>query len=146
MYPNVVKNQYIGKSKLDFYFKDTLMPNTTLFEDIGFKLESKEGIPFNSLNKSLPDYFVPICIKDLSQIDIALPEGNTFYTHVLVITGIPKQGYLKRYKLKNTIWESYYEDLYRGYLYQILPITSGKVDLELTLVNNNQNRYQIKLC
>ena len=46
-----------------------------------------------------------------------------FHDNNLYITGIPKNTVsLDPYRLKGCLWSSYYEDNYRGYLFQILSI------------------------
>nr|DAU11052.1 MAG TPA: hypothetical protein [Caudoviricetes sp.] len=146
MYTNIVKNQYIGKSKLNFYSDDNPLPNTMQWQELGFKLEDRKGIKFNSINKYLPDYYVPLYIKDIPKVNI-LPNDKVFYNKILLITGIPKGKSLEPFKLKNIIWESYYEDMYRGYLYQIISLESDKVKLKLKLnKSEDENNYQIRLC
>lgn len=145
MYTNIVKNQYIGKSKLNFYFKDNSLPNTMQWQELGFKLEDRKGIKFNSINKYLPDYYVPLYIKNIPKVNIALPNDKVFYNRILLITGIPKGKSLEPFKLKNIIWESYYEDKYRGYLYQIISLESDQVKLKLNK-SKDINNYQIRLC
>lgn len=145
MYTNIVKNQYIGKSKLNFYFKDNSLPNTMQWQELGFKLEDRKGIKFNSINKYLPDYYVPLYIKNIPKVNIALPNDKGFYNRILLITGIPKGKSLEPFKLKDIIWESYYEDKYRGYLYQIISLESDNVKLKLNK-SEDINNYRIRLC
>ena len=145
MYTNIVKNQYIGKIKLNFYFKDNSLPNTMQWQELGFKLEDRKGIKFNSINKYLPDYYVPLYIKNIPKVNIALPNDKGFYNRILLITGIPTGKSLEPFKLKDIIWESYYEDKYRGYLYQIISLESDQVKLKLNK-SEDINNYRIRLC
>lgn len=40
--------------------------------------------------------------------------------HILYVTEIPKGTDTKPYRLNNLIWASYWEDKYRGYLFQVV--------------------------
>ncbi|MCM1438764.1 MAG: hypothetical protein NC131_06085 [Roseburia sp.] len=125
MFTNIVKNQYVGKSKVDFTFKGSLIDGTTLVKQIGILFADNFGEPFNNQSSFLPDYYIPGKVVDLCTMEIGeIPAGETSF---LFITGIPKRRALDNYKLKDVVWSSYYEDAYRGYLFQL--INSTKVEL-----------------
>lgn len=125
MFTNIVKNQYVGKSKIDFTFQGSLIDGTTLVKQIGILFADSNGEPFINECKFLPDYYIPGKVVDLCTMDIGdLTPGETSF---LFITGIPKRKSLDDYRIKEVIWSSYYEDAYRGYLFQL--IRSPKVEL-----------------
>lgn len=125
MFTNIVKNQYVGKSKIDFTFRGSVIDGTTLIKDIGILFADKNGEPFNNDCSFLPDYYIPGKIVDLCTMEIG--ELSSRETNFLFITGIPKRKNLDEYRLKDVIWSSFYEDVYRGYLFQL--ISSPKVEL-----------------
>ena len=125
MFTNIVKNQYVGKSKIDFTFNGSVIDGTTLVKDIGILFADKNGEPFNNGCSFLPDYYIPGKVVDLCTMDIG--EISSRETSFLFITGIPKRKDLDDYRIKEVIWSSYYEDAYRGYLFQL--ICSPKVEL-----------------
>lgn len=112
MFAYIVKNQYIGKSKLTLLKDGNVISPQTLMGDLGLPLIKKtkyhpDLVIFGSYNKG---------IINLS------PEGIEKINLVkLVVTGIPKRDTLEPYKLPSVVWESYYEDSHRGYLFQIIP-------------------------
>lgn len=128
MYKRLVKNLFIGKSKLIFYkkgFNIKRLPDTTTFGeldivDVGFptmlcepQRESQQG--------RLPDIMLygELSIYDSSfTMDINKPTKGT---DRLFITGISLgTPDLDKYRFKNAIWSSYYEDDHRGYLFQVV--------------------------
>lgn len=118
MFTNIVKNQYVGKSKMDFTFYGSVVEGTTLVEDIGIMFADNFGKPFNNIYPFLPDYYIPGRMIDPSTMDIGdLSPGETSF---LFITGIPKRKSLDPYRLKDVVWSSFYEDTYRGYLFQLI--------------------------
>ena len=118
MFTNIVKNQYVGKSKVDFTFYGFIVEGTTLVEDIGIMFANNFGKLFNNIYPFLPDYYIPGRMIDPSTMDIGdLSPGETSF---LFITGIPKRKNLDPYRLKDVIWSSFYEDAYRGYLFQLI--------------------------
>ena len=137
MFTNIVKNQYVGKSKIDFTFNGSVIDGTTLVKDIGILFADKNGEPFNNGCSFFPDYYIPGKVVDLCTMDIG--ELSSRETSFLFITGIPKRKDLDDYRIKEVIWSSYYEDAYRGYLFQL--ISSSKV--ELLKVKNIQINIQI---
>ena len=137
MFTNIVKNQYVGKSKIDFTFNGSVIDGTTLVKDIGILFADKNGEPFNNGCSFLPDYYIPGKVVDLCTMDIG--ELSSRETSFLFITGIPKRKDLDDYRIKEVIWSSYYEDAYRGYIFQL--ISSSKV--ELLKVKNIQINIQI---
>lgn len=125
MFTNIVKNQYIGKSKIDFTFQGSIIDGTTLIKDIGIMFADNKGEPFNHICSFLPDYYIPGKVVDICTMDIGdLSIGETSF---LFITGIPKRKSLDSYYLKDAIWSSFYEDDYRGYLFQL--VHSSKIEL-----------------
>ena len=125
MFTNIVKNQYIGKSKIDFTFQGSIIDGTTLIKDIGIRFADNKGEPFNNICSFLPDYYIPGKVVDICTMDIGdLSIGETSF---LFITGIPKRKSLDSYYLKDAIWSSFYEDNYRGYLFQL--VHSSKIEL-----------------
>lgn len=132
MFAKIVKNQYVGKSKIDFTFDGNRIDSKTLIGDIGMPFNSKGHDPF------LPDYFIMGDISDLSTMELIISNPNKF--KVLYVTGIPKNVRdIGVFKLKDVIWESYYEDRYRGYLFQVL---DSNTPVELI---NPQNSNKIKI-
>lgn len=115
MFRNLVKNTYIGKSQLNFIYQGNEISGESTIEAIGYPLLIPGGSHY------LPDWFIPGYLN---------PVNNTF-TRVtyekshrvnLYITGIPKGvASLDPWRLNHKLWSSYYEDDYRGYLFQILP-------------------------
>lgn len=125
MFTNIVKNQYVGKSKVDFTFQGSPIDGTTLVKQIGLLFADNQGEPFNLQSPFLPDYYIPGKVVDICTMDIGeLKAGETSF---LFITGIPKRKALDNYKLKHVVWSSYYEDAYRGYLFQL--VSSSTIEL-----------------
>ena len=141
MYTDIVRKQYVGKSKLDFYLEGELIKTPLEIGSLGFTLEDEKCNKFQDINRYLPDYYIPIKIRDISSVEIGM--GKTLdFTHILYITGVPKFKPLKPFRIKDIKWDSYYEDLYRGYLFQIL-----KVGQEIELMNDcNNTKFKIDLC
>lgn len=137
MFTNIVKNQYVGKSKIDFTFNGSVIDGTTLVKDIGILFADENGEPFNNGCSFLPDYYIPGKVVDLCTMDIG--ELSSRETSFLFITGIPKRKDLDDYRIKEVIWSSYYEDAYRGYLFQL----SRSSKVELLKVKNIQINIQI---
>ena len=136
MYTNIVKNQYVGKSKIDFTFYGQPLPKNALIGDLGLPFQDENGVPYNLKCTYLPDYFIFGDISDISTMNM---PGKT---KILYITGIPKfASRLEDYRLKDAIWSSYYEDKYRGYLFQVL-----NADTLVQLKNENINpQFKIKV-
>lgn len=137
MFPDIVKNQYIGKSKIDFTYQGKPIDGTNIIQDICLPL--KRLIKDNKLNCYMPDYFVIGKVTDICTMDIWIPEISK--GDILYITGIPKYSMsLSSYKLKNIQWDSYYEDKYRGYLFQM-----ARVQDPVQLVQDIRNKSSFKL-
>lgn len=139
MFTNIVKNQYVGKSKIDFTFQGSLIDGTTLVKQIGIMFADNLGEPFNNQCSFLPDYYIPGKVVDICTMEIGeMPLGETSF---LFITGIPKRKDLSNYKLKGVVWSSYYEDAYRGYFFQLVKTTHIELlnirDLKINLLINN---------
>lgn len=119
MFINIVKDLYIGKSKLEFRFNDQILEPETVVDFI--------GVPYPKLKEypTLPDYII---IGNLQGNIFNIKTG--YNIHYLLITGIPKGvKTLDWYRVKDSIWSSYYEDNYRGYLFQVQDATK-KVELK----------------
>lgn len=112
MFAHIVKNQYIGKSKLTLLKDGKVISPQTLMGDLGLPLIKKtkyhpDLVIFGSYSKGI----INLSPEGLEKINLVK----------LVVTGIPKRDTLEPYKLPSVIWESYYEDSHRGYLFQIIP-------------------------
>lgn len=128
MYKRLVKNLFIGKSKLIFYkkgFNLKRLPDTTTFDeldiiDVGFPTMLLEP-QREALQERLPDIMLygELSIYDQSfTMDINNPTKGS---DRLFITGISLgTPDLDKYRFKNAIWSSYYEDDHRGYLFQVV--------------------------
>ena len=139
MFARIVRNQYIGKSKIDFTLGSIPIPQTTLIGDLSIPFADNDGHPFTSIDPHLPDVMIQGKITDISTMDIAYEEK----TSVLYITGIPKNApSLDNYRLRGVEWQSYYEDLHRGYLFQLVNI---ETPVELKNPSNNYESVKIKL-
>lgn len=126
MFAHIVKNQYIGKSKLTFVQNDKILNPQTLIGEIGLHLIKKSKYqPDLVIQGHYHKGIINITPTDLEKLGLVN----------LVITGIPKRIPLENYKLPFVIWESYYEDNYHGYLFQIIP---GNKPLEFIKVNFNK--------
>ena len=114
MFRSIVRQQYIGKSKLNIDLGGVILPGQVKLDTLGYPLI----IP--GPYKHYPDwvifgYFDP---KNLvfKRVGIEKRKKESLY-----ITGIPKGApSIDPWRLDKVIWSSYYEDDYRGYLFQIL--------------------------
>ena len=114
MFRNIVKNQYIGKSKLSFTYRDYLCDEESTIDALGYPLVIPGG------HKNLPDYFIPGYF-DIKQNSFKVVCLDNRSRENLYITGIPLGvDSIDPWRLCKTIWSSYYEDEHRGYLFQIL--------------------------
>lgn len=120
MFTNIVKDLYVGKSKLNIRFQGQAIKPETVIDIL--------GVPYPKLKKypTYPDYVIIGNFDGKDIFDIKLGTNN----HALLITGIPKGAKtLDWYRVKEAIWSSYYEDNYRGYLFQVQDATK-KVTLK----------------
>lgn len=118
MFTKIVGNQYVGKAKIDFTVDGKIIDGKNLIGDIGVLLEVNDK-PLVNLDPYFPDYFITGQVSDISTME--LNPKDLRKTKILYITGIPKQApNIEDYFLKNVIWSSYYEDNYRGYLFQMV--------------------------
>lgn len=112
MYSNIVKDLYIGKSKLTFEANDKILSDTLtigdLFQETGYE------------NPKMPDYGAYGSLFFYTGKSKWVFEITPKSDHLLFVTGIPKKDTLDNYRLKDAVWSSYYEDDYRGYLFQII--------------------------
>lgn len=122
MFENIVRNQYIGKSKLTFTKNGEILSNETLIEELAEAFTDWQGIPISLQIDKAPDYFIEgHFFSDINSWELE-PE-ESLDTQRLYITGIPKDSLdLDEFKIKDALWSSYYEDNYRGYLFQIAPL------------------------
>lgn len=105
MFGNIVKDLYIGKSKLVIGFNQKEIPQTTLVQDV---------LQNTGFTGNMPDYGTCGNFKDgRFEITPMMPK------HYLFITGVPKGAILDNFRIQRTYWSSYYEDEVRGYLFQI---------------------------
>lgn len=119
MFANIVKNQYVGKSKLDFTLNGNLIDPKMIIGDIGLPLVTPQGCPLVDIDRYFPDYFITGTVSDISTLELIPNDMDK--AKVLLITGIPKNApSLDKYRMKEVTWSSYYEDDYRGYLFQIV--------------------------
>lgn len=123
MFGKIVKNQYVGKAKIDFTINGRSLDGKNLIGDIGIPFMDSQGIPFTNLDYHLPDYYILGDVSDISTMEL-IPK-DIRKTKVLYITGIPKEATrLESYRLKGVLWSSYYEDKYRGYLFQMVDFST----------------------
>ena len=123
MFGKIVKNQYVGKAKIDFTINGRSLDGKNLIGDIGIPFIDSNGIPFTNLDYHLPDYYILGDVSDISTMEL-IPQ-DIRKTKVLYITGIPKEAArLDSYQLKGVLWSSYYEDKYRGYLFQMVDFST----------------------
>jgi hypothetical protein len=105
MFGTIVKDLYIGKSKLTIECNQKEIPQTTLVQDI---------LQNTGFTGNMPDYGTYGNFKDGKfEITPMMPK------HCLFITGVPKGAILDNFRVRRTYWSSYYEDDVRGYLFQI---------------------------
>lgn len=123
MFGKIVKNQYVGKAKIDFTINGRSLDGKNLIGDIGIPFIDSHGIPFTNMDYHMPDYYILGDVSDISTMEL-IPK-DIGKTKVLYITGIPKEATrLDSYQLKGVLWSSYYEDKYRGYLFQMVDFST----------------------
>lgn len=110
MFREIVKDLYIGKSKLTIKCNGREIPQTTLLQDI---------MQPTSFMGRMPDYGTYGNLLANGEFEITLK----FPRHRLFVTGVPKSEVLDNYRITRTYWSSYYEDDIRGYLFQITDMT-----------------------
>ena len=114
MFRSIVRQQYIGKTKLKFDLEGTILPDHVKLDNLGYPII----IP--GPYRHYPDwvifgYFDPNNLI-FKRVGLEKRKRENLY-----ITGIPKGApSIDPWKLDKVIWSSYYEDDYRGYLFQIL--------------------------
>lgn len=119
MFTESIKTLYIGKSKLAF---DDCGANT----QIG-KLAKETGLS----HRNMPD----LCIEGKLHCSQSLFMTEITPEHILYITGVPlKAKSLNPYRLQDCLWSSYYQDNYRGYLFQIT-----RINQDIKLIDKKQN-------
>lgn len=121
MFEKIVKNQYIGKSKLTFTKNGETISNETLIGELAEAFTDWQGIFMSFHIDKAPDYFIEgHFFSDINSWELEPAEFLDIQR--LYITGIPKDSSdLEEFKIVDAIWSSYYEDNYRGYLFQIAP-------------------------
>lgn len=120
MFEKIVGNQYIGKSKLTFTRKGETLSKETLIGELANIFKDWQGIPMAIQNEKAPNYFIEGHFSSDTNSWELEPE-ESLDTQRLYITGIPKDLDLEEFKIGDALWSSYYEDNYRGYLFQIAP-------------------------
>lgn len=129
MYSNIVKDLYIGKSKLTFRANDTDIPDIMTIGKLFYLVN-----PNTEQGRNLPDYgtignfWTDDNNQGIFEITFLHPDRKIY------VTGIPKGEVLDNFRLEGTIWSSYYEDDYRGYLFQIIP---AYIKLKLIIDGSN---------
>lgn len=114
MFRSIVKNQYIGKSKLKFIYYDNILADDSKFDAIGYPL-IVPGPYHHYPDWVVFGYFDPEKLT-FKRVGLEKRKKESLY-----ITGIPKGvPSIDPWRLDNVIWSSYYEDDYRGYLFQIV--------------------------
>lgn len=105
MFREIVKDLYIGKSKLIIECNQREIPQTTLVQDV---------LQPTGFTGNMPDYGTLGNFREGKfEITLMMPK------HRLYVTGIPKGAILDNFRIRRTYWSSYYEDDIRGYLFQI---------------------------
>lgn len=105
-----IKNLYMGKSRLKF--ENSIgqhLPSSTLIHQLMSETEYVGNMP-DYMAYGRPTYEGNKITG--FQIDF---KGN----YRLLVTGIPKGEILDNFRIQRCFWSSYYEDSYRGYLFQI---------------------------
>lgn len=115
MYSNIVKNLYIGKSKLIFEANHVTLPDTHTIGKLFFPTKWEGSLPDYGTMGTLWEELPNIKNKPIFEITPFNPE------HKIYVTGIPKGAILDNFRIKDTLWSSYYEDNIRGYLFQVVP-------------------------
>lgn len=129
---SILKHLYIGKSHLNF-IKDgsTLLPDTT-FGDLGRDLIDLQYITLPQwvlgTKSIIPNLAITGTLDIISKtFDVSPIEAK----HTLLITKVPLGKNLQEYKFKDILWSSYYQDQYRGYLFQIIPVQRPLIPQEV---------------
>lgn len=138
MFYKIVKNQYIGKSKLTFTRKGEVLRPETLIGELAKDFTDWQGIPMGSHIYKAPDYFIEgHFFPDTNSWELEPEESLDIQR--LYITGIHKDfPNLDEFKIGDAFWSSYYEDNYRGYLFQITPLA-----IRMTFKDSRGNDYAI---
>ena len=119
MFREIVKDLYIGKSKLTIECNQREIPQTALIQDV---------LQPTGFTGNMPDYCTLGNFKDGKfEITPVMPK------HRLFVTGIPKGAILDNFRIRRTYWSSYYEDDIRGYLFQI---TDEEIARPIMLINH----------
>ena len=120
MFGDIVGNQYIGKSKLDICMGNGLIRvyPTQLINNLCKKMPDSIRVAY----KYAPDYYLPCNVIDMCTISIPADPVTDRFKYILMITGIPKKVPLSNFKFIEVTWQSYYEDSYRGYLFQLMRV------------------------
>lgn len=106
MFWPIVKDLYIGKSKLQFFCDQKELKPTTLVLEV-LKPTGYLG--------NMPDYGTYGNYQE-GKFEITSLKPK----HQIYVTGIPKGAILDNFRLQRTFWSSYYEDDLRGYLFQVI--------------------------
>lgn len=110
MYKGNILNLYIGKSQLKFLIGKQEINSNIIFKHIWY------------IDLPQTEFGPDVCV--LGNFNA---KDNTFTIdnhnkHRLCITGVPLGiPDLDYYKLKTSIWSSYFENVFRGALFQVVP-------------------------
>ena len=122
MFQTSVDKLYIGKSQLKFILNGTELQNITEFQNIKDAAGWRFGRTHLGPSDKVPDIKVNGVYHENYKVFVLTDASNLLGSlHNLYVTGIPKDAKsLDPYRLKDVIWSSYYEDDYRGYLFQVV--------------------------
>lgn len=123
MFRNKVSQQYIGKSKLNFYYHTQNHEFPIKGEVLIGNIASRLFIPGSE--NVIPDYFISGIFfpgeQPTFRVNFNLDKIGPKNNDILYITGVPKNTpSLNNFRLQGKKWSSYYEDEHGGYLFQIL--------------------------
>lgn len=135
MFPERVKNVTLDKSKITYYiqpeYKNTpceelpIDSELYLVEDLGLDCSIRS-------NQYLPDYVIQGYFKIDKNLRYPVFIRNQNGPHLLYVTGIPKdiiEPERNKFRFKDSIWLSYWEDKYIGYLFQVISRESALTNL-----------------
>lgn len=123
MFRNKVSQQYIGKSKLNFYYHTQNHEFPIKGEVLIGNIANRLFIPGSE--NVIPDYFISGIFfpgeQPTFRVNFNLDKIGPKNNDILYITGVPKDTpSLNNFRLQGKKWSSYYEDEHGGYLFQIL--------------------------
>lgn len=122
MFGTIIKDLYIGKSKLNLVLNNLILEPTEVFGNC---------LCPTGFTGNMPDYGNYGKFKSQYHTFIITPVKPE---HKIYVTGIPKGSVLDNFRLEDLVWSSYYEDDRRGYLFQVIPVNN-----EPKLIINGSN-------